>query len=109
MSTSGLLFFSKDPDRLAVPTVWRRTHTHPGFVVSVGAEVVGQKGDTWEEHSEKVGAGSRGEAGRQQARARGVSHQLWPCVRPAVTLLSGLGSMLVLSSDPQSWFFLMPL
>ena len=59
MCTSGPLFFSKDPDRLAVPTVWRRTHTHPGFVASMGAEVVGQKGDAWEEHSGKVGAGSR--------------------------------------------------
>lgn len=92
MCTSGPLFFSKDPDRLAVLTVWRWTHTHPGFVASVGAEVVGQKGDTWEECSGKVGAGSwvrlaggaqwegggpePGEAGRQEARVRGVFPQL---------------------------------
>ena len=79
----------------------------------MGAEVVGQKGDAWEEHSGKVGAGSRvrlaggGEgAGRVSSV---VTMRDGPHVRTAVALLSGLKSALVLPSDPQSWFSLMRL
>ena len=97
----GLALLWQGPRSPGVPTLYRRIHTHAGFVASVGAEVVGQKGDAWEECRERTwepGAGvglaggrrgfgvcfiSSDRAGRSTCLDRG-------------RLLSGLKSALVL-------------
>lgn len=64
-----LALLQQAPRSPGVPAVCRRIHTHTGFVASVGAEVVGPKGDAWEEcrgRTWEPGAGARLAGGRRR-------------------------------------------